>query len=133
MIGAFGKVVFSVSDSQIRTFSGMTRSNAGRWAEHEVLNRKPTLQYLGPGLDTMSFTMTFNISFGVDPRKEMDELVVMEREGKAHALTLGGKGFGRGLWVITSLEQSFDLIDNNGKILEGSSTVSLKEYVVRRR
>lgn len=133
MIGALGKVVFSVSRETIKTFDNLTRSNAGRWATHEIISQKPRTERIGPGLDTISFSMQFDVSMGVNPRREMDALVVMEREGKPHALTLGGKGLGTGLWIIKSQNQSFGRIDNRGNLLSGKVDLSLEEYVVRKK
>ncbi|MBA2943219.1 phage tail protein [Paenibacillus sp. CGMCC 1.16610] len=130
MIGALGPVVFVASAETLRTFSDFTRSSAGRWAKHDVFMQKPKTQFLGPGLDTISFTMQFNASLGINPRKELDKLVELERSGTAMALTIGGKGLGVGLWIITTLSQTWGSIDNEGNVLTASANLSLEEYVV---
>lgn len=131
MIGALGSVVFIASADTIRTLQDFTRSTAGRWATHEVIGQKPLLQFVGPGLDTVTFTMRFDVAHGLNPRKEMDALIELERNGEAVSLTLGGKGIGTGLWVITSQEQTYNVIDNKGNVLVGTASISLQEYVVR--
>lgn len=128
-IGYLGDVVFVVSEKTLRTFNEFTRSSASRWAKHEVLGKKPLTQWIGPGLDTVSFTMRFDARYGINPRKELDRLTTLEREGKALPLEIGGKGVGVGLWVITSLEQSWSNIDHIGNILVAMANISLEEYV----
>lgn len=129
MIGALGNIAFVATAETLRTFSEFQRSSAGRWAKHERLGKKPLTQFLGPGLDTVSFTMRFDASYGINPRKEMDALSDLERSGKAMALTVGGKGVGVSLWGITSLSQSWDVIDNKGNVLVGTARISLEEYI----
>ncbi|MCY7486423.1 phage tail protein [Paenibacillus alvei] len=128
-IGSLGPVVFVVSPEAIRTFDEFTRSSAGRWAKHEVLGKKPLSQWIGPGLDTISFTMWFDVQRRLNPRKELDRLVELDRKGKAMPLIVGGKAVGVGLWTITSLEQSWKTIDGKGNILFATANISLEEYV----
>ncbi|CAM3851989.1 MULTISPECIES: phage tail protein [Paenibacillus] len=128
-IGNLGDVVFVVSDKTIRTFNEFTRSSSSRWGKHEVLGKKPVTQWIGPGLDTVSFTMRFDARYRMNPRKELDRLTALERKGKALPLVVGGKGIGVGLWVITSLEQGWTHIDHRGNILVATANISLEEYV----
>jgi phage protein U len=128
-IGNLGDVVFTVSEKVMRTFSEFTRNSSGRWTTHEILGKKPLSQYVGPGLDTVKFTMRFDAGYGVNPRKELDRLTEIDRKGKALPLVIGGKGVGVGLWVITALEQAWTSIDHRGNILIATVNVTLQEYV----
>lgn len=128
-LGSLGPVVFVATQDTIRTIQDFTRSSASRYAEHEILGKKPKIQWIGPGLDTISFSMRFDASYGLNPRKELNQLVELERAGKALPLTIGGEGMGVYLWTITSLEQKWDHIDNQGNLLIASANISLKEYV----
>lgn len=127
-IGSLGSVVFMVSPNLIRTLHDFTRSASGRWANHEVLLKKPVSQFIGPGLDTISFTMRFDIRYGINPRKELDALVELERSGKTMPLIIGGKGVGVNRWKITSLEQKWEDIDNRGNVLAATASITLEEY-----
>lgn len=129
MIGSFGDVVFVAGPTVIRTFTDFTRSSSGRWAKHEILRQKPKSQRIGPGLDSVTFSMWFDARYGLDPRKELDALVAMERDGVAASLTIGGKGLGVDLWVITSLEQSWEQVDGRGNILFATANLTLEEYM----
>jgi len=129
MIGALGSAVFSVTEKTMQTFDEFSRRNAGRWAKHDVQGQKPLTQWLGPGLDSISFTMRFDVHYGLNPRKELDKLVELERKAKAMALTIGGKKLGVNLWVITSLEENWLSVGKNGELLVATANVSLEEYV----
>ncbi|WP_375104050.1 phage tail protein [Paenibacillus sp. RS8] len=128
-IGSLGPVVFVVSPEAIRTFQDFSRSAASRFAKHDIIMQKPKTQFLGPGLDTISFKMWFDVRYGLKPRKELDKLTELERKGKAIPLIIGGKGLGTGLWVITGLSQTWDKIDSAGNVHRATATVSLEEYV----
>ncbi|WP_232277199.1 phage tail protein [Paenibacillus sp. 481] len=117
------------TNQKIRTFDGFSRSTAGRWAKHEVLGRKPLTQWIGPNLDTASFAMQFSIQRGMNPINEMAKLQQLAATGKAVPLIVGGRTIGTGMWVITSVEQKWEQIDNKGRILSGGVTVNLEEYV----
>nr|WP_249529740.1 phage tail protein [Paenibacillus brevis] len=123
-----GSIVFTVTPDTIRTFTEFTRTSASRWANHEVLGKKPVSQFIGPGLDTVSFTMHLDVRYGINPRKELDALVELERSGKAMPLIIGGKGIGVSKFKITSLEQSWTEIDNRGNLLKASASITLEEY-----
>ncbi|WP_028551761.1 phage tail protein [Paenibacillus sp. UNC451MF] len=130
MIGSLGDVVFVATDDTIRTFTDFSRKSTARWGKHEVLGQKQKSQFLGPDLDTISFSMRFDVSYGMNPLQEMEILLEMNRSGQAVDLTIGGKSLGVGLWVITSLEQAWNVIDNQGNVLVGTATISLEEYIV---
>lgn len=129
MIGSLGPVVFEVSADLLRTLSEFTRNSAGRYARHEVLGKKPLTQFIGPGLDTVSFSVRFDARLGINPRKELDQLTELDRKGKAVPLMIGDKGVGVGLWVITGLEQTWDEIDAKGNVLAATVNITLEEYV----
>ncbi|MGG1638235.1 phage tail protein [Paenibacillus sp. NRS-1760] len=129
MIGALGPVVFVASHQTIRTFSDFKRNSTSRWAKHEVIGMKPLTQRIGPGLDTIAFAMIFDAKYGLNPRKELDALTALERSGKPLALTIGGKGVGTGLWIITGLDQQWNIVDAAGNIVKGTAAITLEEYV----
>lgn len=129
MIGVLGTIRFEVSDKRIRTFTDFSRTISGRWTAHEVLGKKPKSQYLGPALDQVTFSMSFNARWGVRPDQELYRLYELVRLGKAVPLILGGKIYGSGLWVVKSVEQHLDQVDNKGRVLRASANVSLEEYV----
>ncbi|MEC2128128.1 phage tail protein [Brevibacillus centrosporus] len=128
-LGNLGPVVFVATQETLRTFQEFTRSSASRYADHEILGKKPKSQWIGPGLDTISFSMAFDALYGLNPRKELNQLVELERSGKALPLAIGGVGIGVYMWSITALEQKWDVIDNQGYVWKATANITLKEYV----
>jgi len=129
MIGTFGPVTFKVSDKEIRTFDNFSRSNSARWAVHDIHLRHPKSEFLGEGQDSISFTMQFDIRFGVVPRREIAVLLRMARSGQAETLIIGNAAVGVNKWYIDSVKESWDRVDNRGKVLVGSADVTLKAYL----
>lgn len=127
-IATLGSVVFTVSEDLIRTFSDFSRTSAGRWANHEVIGKKPISQFIGPGLDTVTFSVRLDARYGINPRKELDALTELERSGKAMPLIIGGKGLGVNKFKITSLEQTWSEIDGQGNLLAATANITLEEY-----
>ncbi|PWK16057.1 phage tail protein [Tumebacillus permanentifrigoris] len=128
MIGALGDVVFVASADTIRTIEDFKRSSSGRWATHEVLGKKPVSEYVGPNLDTVSFSVRFDVLYGMNPREELNRLLEMQRSGAVVPLVIGGKALGVNKWCVTSLEQDWTSIDNEGRLLVAKASITLTEY-----
>lgn len=129
MIGFFGDIVFETSDSRILTFDGFTRDSSSRWAAHDTIGRKPSSEFLGPGLDTISFTINLNGAFGVKPLEEMNRWLIKERAGEVAVLVVGEHYFGYNKWRIVSVSQAYNQFLNKGELLSGSVDIELEEYI----
>lgn len=129
MIGYYGDIVFETSDSRILNFSDFQRSVASRWAKHESIGKKPTAEFLGPDLDTISFTVHLNGNYGVHPRDEMNRWLIKARAGTAETLVIGNKALGVDKWTVKSVSQLWGVIMNKGEVLTGNVDVELEEYV----
>lgn len=126
MIGIFGSVVFETSSEKVRTFSDFKRSGEAEYGEHSRIGRKGILEFLGPGLDQITFSMLFTVSLGVNPREEIDKLRDLLNGGETETLILGGKPLGD--FVVTSLSETWKRMDNAGRLLAAETSVTLKEY-----
>lgn len=129
MIGSLGKIIFKVSSSQVRTFEDFTRTSKGRWAKHEVHGQKPKEEFLGPDLDTISFSMHLESSLGTNPRYDMEQLMILTRTGEALPLVVGGDAMGYYRWVVKEVEQEWERVNNKGKVISASVHVTLTEYI----
>ncbi|AIQ20724.1 hypothetical protein H70357_31715 [Paenibacillus sp. FSL H7-0357] len=128
-VGALGPIVFSVSEAYILTLQDLVRSSAGRWAQHDIIGQKPKKEWLGPGVDTVTFSIRFSWEHGLNPRKAVDRLTELERAGRALPLVIGNKGVGTGLWVITNMTQAWEQLDNRGNVRVAKVDLTLEEYV----
>ncbi|MCD5324783.1 MULTISPECIES: phage tail protein [Pontibacillus] len=129
MIGTLGPVIFYTSEQSMRTFTDFQRSEGGRWATHDRMLQKPASEFLGPELGTISFNIRFDVQYGMNPRKEMDKLLSMVRNGETYVLVIGGKGLGMKRWSLQKVVQKWEHVDNRGNLLVSNLSVSLEEYV----
>lgn len=129
MIGYYGDIVFETSDSRILNFSEFQRSTASRWAKHETIGKKPASEFLGPDLDTISFTVHLNGLYGVRPVEEMNRWLIKSRAGTAETLVIGNRALGVDKWVVKSVSQVWGTILNRGQVISGNVDVELEEYV----
>jgi phage protein U len=129
MIGFYGDIIFETSDERILTFQGFKRNTASRWAKHDVIGKKPTSEFLGPDLDTISFTVDLNGNYGVKPRFEMERWLRKARAGTAEVLVVGNRGLGVDKWTVKSVSQMWDVVMGKGEVFSGKVDIELEEYV----
>jgi phage protein U len=128
-LGYFGDIGFVTSDQRIMNFSGLKREISARYSNHEVIGQKPVTEFLGPSLQSISFTINLNGSFGVKPRDEMDRWIKKVELGKAELLVIGGKPLGKDQWVVKSVSQTWETVFNKGELFSGKIEVTLEEYI----
>ena len=73
-IGSFGNLVFSVSDRTVKTFDGMSWDFSADYATHDRHIKADLLEYMGPGIEGISFSMVLSAFLGVNPRSESTRL-----------------------------------------------------------
>ena len=130
-IGSFGDLVFSVSNNTVRTFDSMSWDFSTDYATHDRHIKADLLEYMGPGLEGISFSMTFSVFLGVNPLKEIKKLREMVRKGYAERLVIGGKVYGSYKWVMQKGTVDFQRFDNKGNLWAAKVKVTLKEYPKR--
>lgn len=126
MIGSFGNTAFVASSQQVRTFRGRSRSKEARFAQHDLILKKPVLEFIGPGLITESFVMRLDAGMGVNPSDEIDRLTQVLDQGEAQPMVIGGNFLGR--YVIESMRETHKVYDNRGGLILADVTLNLKEY-----
>jgi hypothetical protein len=126
MIGSFGGLLFQVSADVVQTFTELKRSAQGRFAQHEVIGAKPLTEYLGPDLDTGSFTMNLDASLGVNPSSMIEKVLSFARNGSASSFILGGRNFG--VFNIVSASAAYGIVTGSGGVISAKIDVGLKEY-----
>lgn len=125
-LGSIGGIAFSTK--KLFTPDEISRSTSPRWTTHEILNKQPKSQFLGPGLDTLSFIIRLDARFGVDPRKEGDRMIQIARKGLPVTFALGGKKMGTYRWKIMTVDETYRHIDVKGVIRYIEMNISLEEY-----
>lgn len=127
MIGSLGNMAFVASFDVLRTFQGLSRSADARWHRHERLNSKAKLEFLGPDLEQVTFSVRLDVSHGINPTRELQALREV-RDGGLHVpLVIGGKYWGN--WVVQSFAEDHRYFDGKGTLLVASVSITLLEYV----
>ena len=135
MIGAIGAkelddvIIFEVSDEKILTFQNFVRSNKARYTKHDILLKKPILEFTGADLDSITLQIILKAELSVNPRKEMDKLIRIQRDGITVSIIIGGGAFGMYRWVITDLNMPWERIDSKGILTSATCNLTLQEYV----
>jgi phage protein U len=129
MIGYYADIIFETSDQRIMTFSGLKRESSGRWLSHDLIGIKPKSEFLGPGLQTITFTVLLNGSYGVKPREEMDLWLGYAEKGTADLFVINDAPLGDDLWVVKSVSQVWDTVFNGGELYSGKVDVTIEEYI----
>ena len=60
-IGSLGDLVFSVSDNTVKTFDGMKWDFSADYATHDRHIKADLLEYMGPGIESISFSMVLSV------------------------------------------------------------------------
>lgn len=124
-LGAFGPIIFEVSDSRILTFKDMRKNKRARFSVINVANGEQRLQYDGKQLSEVTFTLPLHHRF-CSPAKELEKLSKMVDEHAAHVLIVGGRVVGE--FVLEGLGENWKTVAPNGLIMSAEGEVTLKEY-----
>lgn len=127
MIGTLGSIVFKVSADTVRTFTNLTRAGTARYQQHDVIGKKPVLEFIGPDLDTIALPVRLDISYGLDPQSEINAMREAMNNGTRSAFIVGGKFLGD--FVIESVSDTWETVSNRGNLIKASVSLSLKESV----
>lgn len=127
VIGALGKITFSVSKRSIKTFDNMSWESGTNYAQHGIHLKTPKLEKTGEQADTLSFDMVFSAFLGINPTKEIGRLEKARKKGEVMRLVIGNKIYGK-RWVITKISKGLERFDNKGRLLKASVSISLLAY-----
>lgn len=127
-IGTFGTIIFLTTTDLVRTFKNMTRDTNVRLASHDIIGKKPVIEWIGPGTDTIKFSMQFNSILGVDPKDEEKELRNMAQTGQVAHIIVGGKPISDYKFIIESISSGERYFDSFGKLIKSTVDITVKEY-----
>lgn len=128
-IGSYAGLAFEVTDKKVLTFDEFSRETSPRWDTHEIQSNKPLLEFRGPGLDEITFTIKLRADLGVNPKKQIEKLRNFANSGKTSLFVLGSKAISSNHWVIDTLRETVQKVDNKGNILSIEAELTLKEYM----
>ena len=122
MFAQLGDIKFEL----ITYFNGLTETMSYNYAQHERIENKPILQFLGKGLIEENLKLNFHRTFCV-PEDEINNLV--DVADKATPLKyIKGNGEYVGVFVIEEIGQVVEQASPEGDLLSIQVDVRLREY-----
>lgn len=125
-IGSLGQLPFVCSRKKVLTFTDLSRDNAVRWAKHDVIGRKPVLEYIGEDTSTISLTIRLDIALGAPPLIYLNRLYRMMKNGEYKTFIVGGEYIGR--YVIKNISEVRKFHTGAGICQVALATLELEEY-----
>ena len=127
-VGSMGDIPFVVTYGKIRTFSDYGRSGSGRWAKHDLIGRKPVMEFLGPDVEKVSMKIQLRTDHGINPESELGRLRKMRDTGAVFPFILGGAPVSDNYWLLEDIGVNVSYWRAGGKILSVSVDITLTEY-----
>lgn len=124
MFAQLGNIKFDL----ITYFNGLEIGNKYDYAEHQVIEGKPKLQYTGETLETDQIRLNFHQSF-CTPRNELKKLKELAKKHQAVNFMFGN-GEQKGNFVIEEINSIINQTDKLGNIISIEVYLRLKEYYV---
>jgi len=124
MFAILGEIEFAVLGSPERFDSRRTYT----YAEHQVVEDRPHLQWISDGLETITLELLMHASF-TDPGAQLAALQAAGDDHQARALVFGS-GEHRGYFVLTALGVHSRQLDANGYPIAIFVRVELKEWAI---
>ena len=126
-VGSMGDIPFVVTYGKIRTFSDYGRSGSGRWAKHDLIGRKPVMEFLGPDVEKVSMKIQLRTDHGINPESELGRLRKMRDTGAVFPFILGGAPVSDNYWLLEDIGENVSYWRAGGKILSVSVDITLTE------
>ena len=127
-IGYMGDIVFVVSENYMITPTNYGRESSARWAEHNLLLRKPVSQFGGPGLEKLSFDIILDSDHGIGPEQQLKKLRKMRDTGAVSPLVIGGRPVTQNYWRLDSLKEGNCYWTPTGQLQQCIVSLQLTEY-----
>lgn len=122
MFAQLGDIEFEL----ITYFNGMNESQSYNYAQHERINQKPVLQFLGLNLQEQDIKLNFHASF-CTPEDEIKKLKNVANFGTPLKF-IKGNGDYVGVFVITEIASVTEQATNEGDLISVQVDLKLREY-----
>lgn len=122
MFAQLGDIKFEL----ITYFNGLSETTSYNYAEHQRIENKPLLQFLGKNLQEEEISLNFHKSFCV-PEEELKTL--KSASDKAAPLKfIKGNGEYIGIFVVEEIKQVTEQASPEGDLVSIQVELKLKEY-----
>jgi len=124
MFAVLGEIVFEVLGSP----NAFTSTRTWDYAEHQVVEGRPKLQWLADGLATIDLDFHFHSSF-TDPSAQAAALIAAGSDHSARPLVFGN-GIHRGYFIVTSIRTTAQQMSADGDLIGITMRAVLKEWAL---
>ena len=122
MFAQLGDIKFEV----ITYFNGLQERSSYNYAQHDRINNKPVLQFLGKNLQEQDLKLNFHRTF-CTPEDEIKKLKTVA--DKATPLKfIKGNGEYIGVFVIEEIQSSTEQASSEGDLISIQVDIRIKEY-----
>jgi phage protein U len=122
MFAVLGEIVFEALTSP----GAFDSIRSWDYAEHQVVEDRPRLQWLAAALETINLDFHFHASF-TDSAAQAAALIAAAGDHNARALVFGN-GVHRGYFVVTSLRTTAQQMSESGDLIGITMKAALKEW-----
>lgn len=127
-LAQWGDIAFQVTADQVLSFQKMKRSYSGQWASHNIIGKRPKLEFQGPKMDEVTMEAILDAELGVKPLDAMYRFREAAKNGKAYYLYIGGKKVAINKFYIESGTENWDRVWNKGELARATVSLTFKEY-----
>ena len=123
MFAQLGEIKFELNPS----LTSLTETTSYNYAQHERINNKPLLQFLGQNLQQFNISLKLHSSF-CNPEEEIRKL----KNSTNQATTLKyikGNGEYVGVFTINEIQQTTEQTSAEGDLMSVQLELSLSEFV----
>lgn len=119
-------VLGSIEFELVNHPSQQSERTTADYAEHERMQGKPLLQWIGDGLDELSLEIALHAAL-VDPEEQIRRLKVAKSAHQPLPYVLGSGDY-RGIYLITSLDVTTRKTTDTGRLVAAVVNLVLREY-----
>lgn len=122
MFAQLGDIKFDL----ITYFNGLNETVSYNYAQHDRIENKPILQYLGKGLLEESLKLNFHRTFCV-PEEELNSLIEVA-DNATPLKFIKGNGEYVGVFVIQEIGKTIEQASPEGDLIAIQVDIKLREY-----
>lgn len=123
--GLLGTLPFVCSSNIVNTFKDVNRELATKYVRHDVIGRKPVLEWIGEEPDKINFKIRFDSSLNSPPETGLFLLKQMLDSHRPQRLLLGPRYMGK--FVLESISEERRFHTGLGACQIAEATISLTE------
>ncbi len=124
MFAILGEIVFESLTSP----DSFESKRTWNFAEHRVVEDRPTMQWMAAGLEAIELDFHFHVSF-TNPTLQAAALIGAANDHSARALVFGN-GFHRGYFVVTAVRTTAKQMSATGDLIAITIRACLREWAL---